>query len=350
MTGAATQLAARISSLLPRRASVSLEARNLSALSAAEWSNFRNLLQDQLRKAGVALEATPPDGRVRVSISDDARGLLLVAEVFLGVNRQIAMLPWALPPAAQPKPRISFSKKLLFTQPEPILDILLQDSASEMLILGTDKLSLYRLTGDKWIASGAASLVLPRPLPRDPRGRLQSAADGLHVYLPAATCQGTDKPELRLTCANGTELWPDAQVHWVADRNTLAGDAVKTPFFSTANGIFAMSEGHILDRSGQPVAGAEGWGSDIAPLVDPCANGMALIASSANPDREEIRAYEIANGQALPASEPLPLPGPVTALWPGESGAGADQGATLVVHNLQTGEYEASRLAVACTE
>ena len=47
-----------------------------------------------------------------------------------------------------------------------------------------------------------------------------------------------------------------------------------------------------------------------------------------------------------PASDPLPLPGPVTALWPAETRSQA----TLVVHNLQTGEYEASRLGLACTQ
>lgn len=343
LTNAAAQLAARISSLLPRHASALLEAQNLSALSPGEWSNFRSLLQDQLRKAGVALEATPPDPRVRVTLSDDARGLLFVAEVFTGDSRQIAMLPWALP-AVQSNPRLHISKKLLFTQPEPILDTLLLDSASLLLVLSTEKVAAYRLMGDKWTASATASLVLPRPMPRDPRGRMKSTADGFKIYLPAATCQGTYMPELRLTCANGTELWPDAPVRWVADRNTLEGEEMKTPFFSSANGIFAMTDGRVQERSGQPVAGAEGWGSDIAPLDNPCGSDALLLATSANPDRDELRVYEIANSQALLASDALPLPGPVTALWP------ADQSATLVVHNLQTGEYEASRLALACTE
>ena len=53
MTDAASQLAARISSLLPRRATVSLELQNLTPLSATEWSSFRRLLQDELRKSGI---------------------------------------------------------------------------------------------------------------------------------------------------------------------------------------------------------------------------------------------------------------------------------------------------------
>jgi hypothetical protein len=40
------------------------------------------------------------------------------------------------------------------------------------------------------------------------------------------------------------------------------------------------------------------------------------------------------------------LPGPVTALWAAETG----REVTLVVHNLQTGQYEASRLGLACAQ
>ncbi len=333
MNSAAAQLAARTSSLLPRRATVSLELQNLTPLPAAEWSSFRSLLQDQLHKAGVetaGLEttATPPEpglpftpSRVRVTLSEDARGLLFVAEVFTGDNRQIAMLPWNLPSSAHAKPRIRIAKKVLWTQPDPILDILLVDSDSEMLVLSTTKVASYRSTGDKWTPSATASLLLPRPLPRDPRGRLEATAGGFEAFLPAATCTGAWNPELKLTCASGITNWPGTVgTHWVADRNVLEGDA-PTPSF-------------------------EGWGSDWASIADPCGAGTVVIASSPNTEHDSVRGYEVANGQATPASDAIPLQGPVTALWPAESHAQA----TLVVRNLQTGEYEASRLGLACTE
>src|ERR1700733_1694985 len=94
MTSTAAQMAARISSLLPRRSVVSLELQNLTQIPGVEWSSFRKLLQDELRKAGVetagvGTAGTPPElgssatpSRVRVTLSEDARGLLLVAEVF----------------------------------------------------------------------------------------------------------------------------------------------------------------------------------------------------------------------------------------------------------------------------
>jgi hypothetical protein len=334
LAGIAAQLAARTSSLLPRRATVSLEWQNLSPLPPAEWSSFRSSLESELHKAGVqtagvGTAATPPESgvsstlpRLRVTLSSDTRGLLLVAEVLAGDNRQVAMLPWTLPSSAQAKPRVSIATKLLWTQPEPILDLLLADSGSQMLVLSLNGVASYRSAGEKWTPSATASLVLPRPMPRDPRGRLESTAGGFEAFLPVATCAGSWNPELKLTCTSSVANWPGTLgTHWVADRNVLERDA-PTPSF-------------------------EGWGSDWASIADPCGGaGTIAIASSPNTEHDSVRAYLILDGQANPTSDPLPLPGPVTALWEAESPGQA----TLVVHNLQTGEYEASRLALACNQ
>jgi hypothetical protein len=326
MTQPAAQLAARISSLLPRRSTVSLEIQNLTSLPAPEWSSFRSLLQGELRKVGVetagpGTAATPPELRVRVRLSEAARGLLLVAEVSSGDNRQIAMLPWNPPAPVPAKPPIAITKQLLWTQPEPILDVLLVGSDSQMLVLDVDKIVSFQLMGIKWAPSATASLTVPRPMPRDPRGRLEATAEGFEAFLPVATCAGAWNPELRLKCDSGIANWPGTSgTHWVADRNVLEGDA--------------------------PAPSVEGWGSDWASIADPCGAGTVVIASSASNEHDSVRAYLIRDGQASPVSDPLPLPGPVTALWPAE----APRQATIVARNLQTGQYEASRLGLACTQ
>jgi hypothetical protein len=236
-----------------------------------------------------------------------------VAEAASGDNRQVAMLPWSLPSFAQVNPRISITKKLFWAEAEPILDILLVDSDSEMLILSTTKVSSYRAMGDKWTPTASASLVWPRPMPRDPRGRLITTAGGFQAFLPVATCDGRWNPELKLTCDGSIANWPGTfGTHWAPDRNFLEGDA-HVPSFA-----------------------------DWASIANPCGGGTVDITSSTNNEHDSIQIWDGAN----PASDPLPLPGPVTALWPAES----TRQATLVVRNLQTGEYEASRLALACTE
>src|SRR5580704_15831819 len=77
-TESAAQLASHTSSLLPRRATVSLDLQNLSALPAVEWSNFRGLFEAELRKAGIEVAAgTSAEPRVRITLAENARGLLL---------------------------------------------------------------------------------------------------------------------------------------------------------------------------------------------------------------------------------------------------------------------------------
>src|SRR5712675_444098 len=88
MPEAAVQMAARISSLLQRRATVSLDFQNLTALAPAESSSFRSALELELRKAGLAVATTQPEVRLRVTISENTRGLLFVAEILTGDARQ----------------------------------------------------------------------------------------------------------------------------------------------------------------------------------------------------------------------------------------------------------------------
>src|SRR5580704_9410754 len=84
MAEAAAQLAARISSLLQRRATVSLEFQNQTAVGPAELSSFRAALQEELRKAGLETAAGQPEIRLRVTLSENVRGLLFVAGVSSG--------------------------------------------------------------------------------------------------------------------------------------------------------------------------------------------------------------------------------------------------------------------------
>lgn len=355
MPEAAAQLALRISSLLPRRAIVSLEFQSPAALAPAESSSFRTALEQELRKAGMEVAAEgQPDSRVRVTISENARGLLFVAAIGSDENRQVAMLPWTAPPPTEIKPRVKIAIQTVREQPEAVLDILLLESGSEALVLGTSKVSNYRLISGKWTPSGAVNISLTSPLPRDARGRLEGDTAGFHVYLPGTTCTGALQPELKLTCAQDNETWlanprdPALAVRWVTDRNLLESDSVKSQFYSAAAGWFAGPAGRVEDRAGDPLANANGWGSDLASIENPCGAGGLVLATKAGDagDRDEIQAFEIADGQAVAQSEPVRLPGPVLAFWAAETSGQA----TVVIRNSKTGNYEASRLGLACIQ
>jgi hypothetical protein len=350
---AAMQLAARISSQLPRRATVSLEMQNQTAMTAADLSSFRAALEEELRKSGQPMTATQPDIRMRVTISENARGLLVVAEMLSGENRTVVMQPWIVPPVAESKPRVKIVRRPVWDQPEPLLDLLLLDSDSELLVLSPGAVSSFHRTEGKWILTGVAALSLARPPARDPRGRIQSTSGGLRVYLPGTTCSGTLQPALKFNCAAGNEAWQvtrDASLvgHWVTDRNMLEADGFQGGFYAVASGWFSTAGHRVVDRSGNSLASPDAWGSDVATVENNCGPNPTVVTSDSgdSPDHDQARAYEIASGHGTPASEPMVLPGPVTALWPAETPGQA----TLIVRNSKTGNYEASRLGLACAE
>jgi len=320
MGEAGTQLADLIFSLLQRRATVSLEFQNLTALAPAESSSFRAALQEALRKMGVeTTTAGQLDTHLRVTVSENVRGLLFVAVISSGENRQTAMLPWSVPRPTERKPRVKITMQRMLEQSEPVLDILLVDSGSELLVLSPNKVASYRMDGGKWTPTGMAGVSWARPLPRDPRGRLENMAGGFRVFVPGTSCSGTVLPDFKVTCAPGNELWPlnprdpSTMVRWVTDKNVLDDSANQLP-----------------------------------TIENPCGAGWMMLGSAAGDteDHDQIQAYEMVDGQAVASSDLLFLPGPVTALWPAETPGQS----TLVFRNSKTGNYEASRLGVACAE
>jgi hypothetical protein len=354
MPDAAAQLAARISSLLQRRPTVSLDFHNLTALPLAESSSFRSALELELRKTGLAVATTQPEVNLRVTISENTHGLLFVAEVLTGDARQVVMMPWTAPAPMEEKRQVQLSRKLISDQPEPILDFLMLDSGSQLLVLTPSKISINRFVEGKWTASSQAALALAKPIARDPRGRIQNTADAFRIYVPGTTCLGVLQPAIKLTCSAANETWlasprdPELTVRWATDRNFLESDGFRGAFFSVGSGLFAGTDGRGHDRAGDVVTGTGAWGSDIAGIENPCGPGPLLLAAKSGDglEHDQIQVYEIGRGQITPASEPVDLPGPVTALWPSETLGQV----TLVIRNYKTGNYEASLLGVACTQ
>jgi hypothetical protein len=351
---AAAQLAARISSLLPRHPTVSLEFENLSSMTHGDLSTFGRALEEQLRRSGLPMTATQPEVRARVTISENDRGLLLVAEILTGDTRTVVMQPWIAPPLSETKPRVRILRRPLWDQPEPMLDLLLLNSESELVVLSPTAVSDFRLADGKWTQTGVAALSLARPPARDPRGRIESTPGGFRVYLPDTTCSGALQPMLTVACTPGNEAWPvnprdpSFVVRWITDRNVLESPSFQSAFYAGANGWFSTTGHRIMDRAGNTLAVAEAWGTDFANIESSCVSNPTVLASgsSDNPDRDQAQAFEIASGRATPVSEPASLAGPITALWPAETAGQA----TLVIRNSKTGNYEASRLGVACAE
>src|SRR4029077_17360445 len=136
-------------------------------------------------------------------------------------------------------PRMRITMQPMWTQADPILDVLL-DSAANMLVLSPGKLSSYKMVDGKWTLAGVAAISVARTLPRDPRGRLA----GPHAYLPGATC--VLQPDSRIACTPDNARWPlnSSMVRWQPDRNLLEAEGMRGAFYSTAVGLFAGVDGH----------------------------------------------------------------------------------------------------------
>lgn len=374
-------LAQKIVDAVGPRAKLTLDVRNISSLTAADVSRIHAALEAALRATGATLVTTPPaDAEVRVTVSENLRSFLWVAEIRRAGSQQnvIVTLPKPISAGvASGQQQYVLVKKLIWTQPEPILDFLLldggTDAKSRMLVLEPERVSLFRSGHDHWELQSSADIRHEAPWPRDLRGRFAVTSQGIAAFLPGVECAITVELQLSLNCSDSQEPWiviSDrgivASAEFSARRNFFVGPLAFSPggtkepsFYSTGmdtagpvprSVVETRDDGRALLFQGGPEPGAEfaGWGSDIASLSLECGNKWQLFVTRpgdwTQPDA--IQVFEIVERQAVAVSQPVELDGPVTALWP----ASDTKSVNAVVHNLKTGQYEAYSLTINCSQ
>jgi len=306
---------------------------NLTQVGNTEVTRVQSAFERALRRNG----RNDKPVEVTLTISDNIKGYLLVAEIFHGDERAVEMISVPREPSIAPAPAgISITKKLLWEQSAPILDVAL--ITDFMFVLDTAGVSRYERRDGKWDRVGvlqAASSV------RDPRGKLDLESDSLTVQLPGTTCRGTWNPSVSLHCDAGSAL--------TASRNTLESAESLPTHFSEARTkdllLLAEMDGrtHMYDGSGKEVAAFDGWGADFVTIPGGCAANRIVSTSAMGSDSSDsIALYDIVNSAPVRLSDPAELSGPVTALWP------AKDGALAVVRNVLTERYEAYSIAVDC--
>jgi hypothetical protein len=368
LDGAARELAAKTALFAGAGTPVSVACRNASSLDSAEVARLRTAFARLLRQAGVQLaQAAAVD--VSLTLSENATDYLLVEEAHKGDQRAVWIAAWKRAAAGQPAAAgVSLAKKLVWEQEEQILDLAMAGDA--MLVLAPSRVTLLARHEDRWEPRATARLTPPGAWPRDLRGRLRLSGPRVDVFLPGMACQGTTEPELTLDCRPGDRPWPLASgsratlaANFAPGRNyfdgrvTMPTGAAHTapPFFSAAaieeraatDWVLALADGRteLFDGSFNTLAPLPSWGSDVAGIDARCGGASQVLATRASDTAEPdaIQSWAIVDRAASPATSPLPLPGPVTALWPA-----APDAALAVVHDLASGRYEAYLVTLVC--
>ena len=355
LNSAARELARKIATAVRSR-EVVLTVQNASSLSEAEVAQVATELRAQAPRSGGESVA------VTVTLSENIQAYLWVAQI----PQDVVMVSVPRPAApAVTAPYVNIQKKLLWEQDQPMLDAGM--AGAILLVLDAAGVSLYN---DRQLLR---SFPIARPLPRDPRGRLIVDRDSFRAFLPGLICTGSITA---MTCADSTAPWPldGAGAANLAPGKNYFIEPRLSPFFSTAalagRRLVAGVDGRtrIYDGTLREIGQVSGWGSDIAAVESGCRSDRVALASrpadATEPDAIQAyaiqanptQAYNITNPPVgrtvLPSavqpaeaiSDPVPFPGPITALWPSTP----PNQAIAIARNLETGRYAAYSLAITC--
>ena len=356
---------------------VALEIANHSSLSPADFAEISRGLRAQLTASGV--QFVNPDqaaATALVSLSENLQSFVWIAEIHQGTNPSVVAMistprSGALLAHRDNSSGVVIHKALLWSQAEPILDVAVVDAfPPHMVVLDGTQVVLFKQQGPHWQVEQSLPIAHVRAWPRDLRGRLALRKDHLFdAYLPGVFCRSTATAPLALNCAPSDDPWPlgsgplNLSAFFASSRNYFTGalapgigKQTNVPAFYSAASLLrekytlwvvAAIDGqvHLLDGITDQKAGKFDWGSDIASVNSGCGLGWDVLATG-NTDGpgDSIRAFELADREAVAASPPLEFAGRITALWTESNGTNA----IAISHNLATGDYEAFRLSFAC--
>ena len=352
----------------------SLTFKNVSALSPSEVAAIRVPLETQLRSGGVQLrDAASSASEIQVTLSENVREWLIVAEVRQGPDTKVAIVgvdKGGAGALARAGSAMALRKSFLLSQADPILDAAIVDSGSvrTLLLLSRSSLGLYVWTAGKWNLQQSFQIVHGAPFPADLRGRIVIAQDHLFdAYLPGVSCtSGTGTP-MTMTCRDTDDPWPLAgqKAFFNSARNYFTGILVPgvgtqvPPFFSAATlprvnytlWLFKGVDGQVRVYDSvelRTIPNTHDWGSDMVSVKSACGIGTQLLVSAAGDDTvaDSLHAYEMLDREPNEVAAQLAMDGPITALWQSTDASSA----VAVVRNLQTGQYDAYNITIACNQ
>jgi hypothetical protein len=398
----AAELAGRIADILGA-GQARLTVRNLSSIPNDAVPTIRRLLEQDLKERGIAISGADSASTLRITLSENARNRLWVAEIAEGDETQVAMV--SLPPdQPQPAPAaggLLLRSDIVISEPEPVLAAL--ELANGLVVLEPDAIVIDARAAQGWQEQTRASVEERVPIARDPRGILLPSANGAGfvAWLPGAHCTGSEPQagadaEWSVECIPSDDPWTlvellasaspvqsPAQVQSPPQTGPASAPAnapvVLKAFYNAARNYFTgvLSPGVGVDLpafyaavliargagngallvegidgkmqiaangSLAAVSGARDWGSDLAVLRSGCGTGTQIVVSSSGEAaNDSLRAYELPALEAVPVSAPLAMQGTVTALW-----SAPDFKSVYATVRTAANQYEVVRVSALC--
>jgi len=384
-----------------------LTIRNNSSIATDEIPAIRRLLVRELKTRGVTTSEADTANILRVTLSENLRERLWVAEIVEGNETRVAMVHVELgsvsaSPSSQD--RVVLRKQLYLTSAEqnwrrlvPSIEPLLAsiETKSGLVVLRQRQILVFAKSTAGWQEQKSFDLNQRQQQTRDPRGILLPTTDGtgFTAFTPGTECSGSyTQPidtsghygEWSVLCHLSDDPWPIAvgpitqadattttvtlKTFYNSARNYFTGVVTPSlgvdlpPFYtasllprpSGAAFLFNGIDGKVQlveNAALKPVSGTRDWGSDFAALNSGCGAGTQIIASgSGEAAADSLRAYELPALEAVPASAPLALEGTVTALWSAPDGKSVFAIVRKTANPGSTEEYEVDRVTASCNE
>jgi hypothetical protein len=331
--------------------------RNNSEVSTDGIAAIRRLLEQDLKSHGIQPSGAEGANTIRVTLSQNLRERLWVAEIVEGNETRFAMVQLKAGAAQQQASvgGVILRKQIVLTTTEPVIAAL--ETGDSLVVIEPEEIVIYAHATDGLQEQKRVGIGQKKPLARDPRAVIFPSPDGqgIEAWVAGMSCAGAPQPpaEWTIHCRESDDPWfltppQPTQKGTGADmnvevtplrafynslRNYFTGVVTPSigadlpPFYNAAllprpdgaglllNGI----DGKVQFVEGgaiKPVTGARDWGSDFAALHSACGAGTQIIATgSGEATADSLRAYELPALEAIPASAPLAMDGTVTALW-----------------------------------
>ena len=255
-------------------------------------------------------------------------------------------------------------------------------------VLDAKAVSLYRSEGGRLKLEQVLSISHARSWPRDLRGRLSSGQGSPARCLSSRRCmphygwqngselQQSDDPWPIGAAGQDTNVSPStgaakgllmtaatraffgsSRSYFTGALTPPAGTMTTVPKFYSAAFVrhdqspiwlFASVDGNVHVVDGATDRSAKwSWGSNLAGIRTSCGAGSQVLATGpTDDDNDSVRAFEFPDRDPVAVTASTDFSGPISALWTEPRG----DTAVAIAKNQETGNYEAFRLALVCSQ